>query len=168
MTKVLALLSAALLIAGCGPRDRDYEEIANTALDQANLESVDVDYDEGQRVVHVTGTVPTEADRQRVEDVVQAAINNEAQVANEVTVAGGHTEAADDLDGGLETRLGNLMEADATLRDRDITFDANNGVVTISGNVPTEAEKQRVEQMTRNQPGVTDVVNSLMVEPATR
>jgi osmotically-inducible protein OsmY len=171
MRKAAALLGVGLLVvmaAACAQNEPDYEEAANRALDQANLDDVEADFDTTERVVHVKGTVPSEADRQRAGDVVQQAVNNGAQVANEVTVEGGHEQTADDLDGGIETRLSNLVDLDPALKDLDVNFDANNGVVTISGAVPTTAEKTRVEQMVRGEAGVRDVVNSLAVAPATR
>lgn len=166
MTKTVCLLSAGLLVASvaCGPREPDYEDQANKALDGANLSDVDADYDASERVVHVSGTVPTELDRQRAGDIVQKAVDNGARVANEVTVAGGHEEIADDLDDGIETRLSNRVELDPALKDRSISFDAINGVVTITGTVDTAAEKERVETMTRTEEGVRDVANALEIE----
>ena len=169
MTKVAFLLGTGLLVGSiaCGLGGPDYEEQANKALDGANLDAVDADYDASERVVHVTGTVPSEVDRQRAGDIVEQAVNNGARVANEVTVAGGDEEIADDLDGGIETRLENRVELDPTLKDQEISFDANNGVVTISGRVPTASDKERVETMTRSEEGVRDVTNALEVGAST-
>ena len=169
MTKAVYLLSAGLLVASvaCAPNQPDYEDQASRALEGANLGDVDVDYDESERVLHVSGTVPTESDRQRAGDIVEKAVNNGARVANEVTVAGGHEEIADDFDGGIETRLENRIELDPALKDRSISFDANNGVVTITGRVDNAAEKERVETMARTEDGVRDVTNALEVGPAT-
>ena len=169
MTKVASLLGTGLLVGSiaCGVGGPDYEEQANKALDGANLDAVDADYDASERVVHVTGTVPSEVDRQRAGDIVEQAVNNGARVANEVTVAGGHEEIADDLDDGIETRLENRVELDSTLKDYSISFDANNGVVTISGRVPTSGDKERVETMARKEEGVRDVTNALEVGAAT-
>jgi osmotically-inducible protein OsmY len=169
MTKAVCLLSAGLLVAtvACGPSEPDYEEQATRALESANLSDVDVDYDSNDRVLHVSGTVPTELDRQRAGDIVEKAVNNAARVANEVVVAGGNAEIADDLDGGIETRLENRIELDQALKDRSISFDANNGVVTITGSVNSAAEKEQVETMVRAEEGVRDVTNALEVEPAT-
>ena len=169
MTKVAFLLGTGLLVGSiaCGLGGPDYEDQANKALDGANLDAVDADYDASERVVHVTGTVPSEVDRQRAGDIVEQAVNNGARVANEVTVAGGDEEIADDLDGGIETRLENRVELDPTLKDQEISFDANNGVVTISGRVPTASDKERVETMTRSEEGVRDVTNALEVGAST-
>ena len=165
MTKAVFVLGTGLLAASiaCGPNTPNYEEEANRALQGANLDDVDADYDESERVVHVSGTVPTESDRQRAGDIVEQAVNNGARVANEVTVAGGHEEIADDLDGGIERRLANRVELDPTLKDHSISFDENNGVVTITGRVPTASEKERIETMVRSEAGVTGVTNALEV-----
>ena len=171
MSKAVALLSAGLLLTAtvaCARKEPDYEDLANKALDQAKLEDVDADYDTNKGVVHVTGQVQSEADRQRAGDIVQQAVNNTAQVANEVTVAGGDTKIADDFDGAIETRLGNLVDLDPALKERDVNFDSNNGVVTITGRVSTLAEKDRVAEMTRKEEGVREVVNSLEVGGATK
>jgi osmotically-inducible protein OsmY len=127
---------------------------------------VEADYDNDAKTIHLTGTVNTENERQRAADVVQKAVGNGAQVANEVTVANVDEGIADDLDGGLETRLDELVDNEADLKDDSISFDANNGVITITGNVGSAAERDRVGDIARSQAGVKDVVNSLEVKPS--
>jgi len=166
MQKTLGLVIAALLIGGCG-RGPDYERAAKTALHNAQLTDVDADYDSSAKVVHLKGTVPSETERRRAGQVVQQAIPAGAQVANEVTVAGAATQTADDLDSGIETRLKNMVSLDSSLKDEKISFDANNGVVTITGEVSTPETKQRVGDMARREPGVRDLVNSLEVKSKT-
>jgi hypothetical protein len=56
-----------------------------------------------------------------------------AQVANEVTVANKDEGIADDFDGSPETRLNELVDKEPDLKDQNIDFDANNGVITITG-----------------------------------
>ena len=166
MTKtVIALLTAGALVASCGRNEPDYEDVADRALDGAGLQAAEADYDADAKVVHVTGVVTNEADRQRAGDVVSAAVGSGAQVANEVTVQGGHEETANDFDNAIETRLNNVVELDAGLKDHGISFDAVNGVVTITGRVPSVAVKDRVGTLARAESGVRDVVNSLEVGP---
>ena len=162
-----ALVGVGLFAAvmACNRNEPNYEGMANDALDKANLSAVDADYDATDPVVHVKRTVTSETDRQRAGDVVQAVLNNQAQVANEVTVEGGHEQTADDFDGAIETRLNNRVDLDAALKDQDITFDANNGIVTITGRVPTAGAKDKVGQMVKDESGVRDVVNALEVGP---
>lgn len=167
MKLALGCLAAATLIAttACGPKTPDYEKTADTALSSAALDKVDANYDNDAKTIHLTGTVDTENDRQRASDVVQKAVGDGAQVANEVTVANKDEGIADDLDNGIETHLGNLVDQEADLKDDSIDFDANNGVVTITGEVKSAAERDKVGDLARSQPGVKDVVNSLEVKP---
>jgi len=167
MKLAVGCLAAAIMIssAACGPRNPDYEKTADEALSSAALDDVEANYDNDAKTIHLTGTVNTENERQRAADVVQKAVGTGAQVANEVTVASRDEEIADDFDGALETRLDELVDNEAELKDNSIAFDANNGVVTITGDVNSAAERDRVGDMARSQPGVKDVVNSLEVKP---
>jgi osmotically-inducible protein OsmY len=167
MKLAVGCFAAAVLIAtaACGPRNPDYEKTADEALSTAALDDVDADYDNDAKTIHLTGTVNTENERQRAADVVQKAVGSGAQVANEVTVASRDEEIADDFDGAIETRLDELVDNEADLKDNSIAFDANNGVITITGDVNSAAERDRVGDLARSQPGVKDVVNSLEVKP---
>jgi len=167
MRLAVGCVGAALLIAttACGPASPDFEKTADDALSNAAIDRVDADYDNDARTVHLTGTVNSEAERQRAEDVVQKAVGTGAKVANEVTVANKDEDIADDLDDGIESRLGELVDRESDLKDYGISFDANNGVLTITGDVDTTAERDKVGDLARSQPGVKDVVNSLEVKP---
>jgi osmotically-inducible protein OsmY len=166
MKPVLGCFAAALMIASaaCGPRNPDYEKTADTALSNAALDKVNADYDNDAKTIHLKGTVDTENDRQRAADVVQKAVGNGARVANEVTVANKDEKIANDFDGSIETRLKELVNNEPGLKDESISFDANNGVVTITGTVKSSAERDHVGDLARSQPGVKDVVNSLEVK----
>src|SRR6185369_15641839 len=162
MKLVLGSVAAAALIAtvACGPKTPDYEKTADNALSSAALDKkVNADYDRDAKTVHLKGTVDTENDRQKAEDVVQKAVGTGAHVANEVTVANKDDKTANDFDGAIETRLGELVDKEAALKDDDINFDANNGVVK------SAAERDHVGDLARSQPGVKDVINSLEVKP---
>ena len=52
------------------------------------LESVTFDWDRDVRIGHLKGTVDSPTDRQRAEDVVQAAVGTTGRVLNELTVKG--------------------------------------------------------------------------------
>jgi hyperosmotically inducible protein len=167
MKLTLSCLAAAALLATSACGQTDYERTADNALSSAALDKVEADYDKDAKTIHLTGTVGTEDDRRRATDVVQKAVGDRALVANEVTVANEDKGIADDFDGGIEARLDNLVDQEADLADDSIDFDANNGVVTITGTVKSAAERDKVGELARSQPGVTDVVNSLEVKPNT-
>lgn len=46
-----------------------------------------------------------------------------------------------------------------------VNYMVRNGVVTLSGNVPSEVEKTKVEEKVKDMAGVKEVVNNLVVEP---
>lgn len=167
MKLAVGCLAAAIMIStvACGPRNPDYEKTADDALSTAALDDVDANYDNDAKTIHLTGTVNTENERQRATDVVQKAVGDGAQVANEVTVANKDEDIANDFDGALESRLDELVDNEADLREDSISFDVNNGVITITGDVDSAAERDRVGDLARSQPGVKDVVNSLEVKP---
>jgi len=161
-----AIIGIALLASSvaCGPKERDYETMTKTALSRAGIENITADYDSKAKIVHLSGKVPTEVDKDRAGEAATQAVAPYAQVANEVTVEGRDAKTADDLDSGLSTRLETLVDEDQSLTKTDIDFDVKNGVVTIKGQVRTPAQKSHVEQLARTQPGVKDVVNSLEVK----
>lgn len=163
VTAIIGIAALASTVA-CGPKERDYETMSKTALSRAGIENVKSDYDSKTKIVHLSGTVPTAADRDRAGEVATQAVAPYVQVANEVTIEGRDAKTADDLDSGLSTRLENLVDQDKSLSKTDIDFDVKNGVVTIKGNVQTAAQKTQVEQLAKSQPGVKEVVNSLEVK----
>lgn len=142
------------------PTDR-----AETALEQANLKDVNVDWDKDARVAHLKGTVESTADRQRAEEVASAAVGTSGKVLNEVTIKDVTENTANDGDGKIRSDLKVMVNNDQVLRDRDINFDVNNGVVTVKGEVRTAAEKNKVTELVRSEPGVKDMANSLEIKP---
>ncbi len=168
------MLTVGLLAAtvACGPNRPDYEDQADKALASAGLSDVNSNYDDDANVVHLTGSVATDAERQRAQDVVERVVAPGAMVANEVTVASNGTDTIDGrpagtMDSQISDRLDQMVDQDAALAHADVDFDVKNGVVTITGEVPSADAKQHVEEMARNQPGVNQVVNSLEINTKT-
>jgi len=67
----------------------------------------------------------------------------------------------DDL--AIKSGVQSKLFEDATLKTRDIRVDSAKGVVTLTGMVASETEKLAVEGLTRQVPGVTQVINQLAV-----
>jgi osmotically-inducible protein OsmY len=163
---LVLMFVASLGFAACSTSSSpDPTESAERALEQANLNDVDVDWDREARVAHLKGTVESPADKQRAEEVATAAVGTTGKVLNEVTVRGVNESAADNLDGQIRSDLKRMIGDDQVLRDRNIDFDVNNGVVTVKGDVRTVAEKNRVTEVVKAAPGVKDMANSLEVKP---
>jgi hypothetical protein len=69
------------------------------------------------------------------------------------------------FDMGIETRLLDRIELDNFLRDRDIHVHVVDGVVSITGEVWTPLERERVGELVRGVAGVVDVSNELVIHP---
>jgi hypothetical protein len=63
----------------------------------------------------------------------------------------------------IKSGIQSKLFEDATLKTRDIRVDSNKGVVTLTGTVASDTEKLAVEGLTRQVPGVTQVMNQLTV-----
>jgi osmotically-inducible protein OsmY len=164
---VVGILVGTLAVA-CN-RGIDLEKVANDALDRAAIgDRVDADYDSSANVVHLTGKVASAEERTKADEAVRASIGNRAKVANEVVIEGLSENTADNFDDAIEERFSVLVKDTPDLKNYDVSADAKNGVVTLEGKVANDAEKKHVETLTRNIPGVKEVVNSVTVSPDAR
>ena len=161
-----AMLVGGLAVGACNNNANDPSDKVATALKNANLADVDVNYDKNERVVHLKGTVDSADQRTRAEQIAERAVGTSGKVLNEVTVKGADTKMADDYDGAIKDRLKALVDNDPDLKQRNISFTVNNGAVEVSGSVATAGEKARVTDMVRSVAGVKDVANGLELKPA--
>jgi hyperosmotically inducible periplasmic protein len=163
MRGLFSLLAIAALVGGCSPAP-DTQENVRQALDQANMQVVEVEVDDQANIVHLKGTVDTLGDRTRAEEVASAAVGTTGRVLNELTVKGLNDETAGDLDDDIDDTLNRTVESDPVLKERDIDFEVVNGMVTIKGEVASAGEKAQVEQLAKAAPGVKDVANGLEIK----
>jgi hyperosmotically inducible periplasmic protein len=163
MTRCVVLVAVAAVGIGCG-RGPDTEENVRKALDQANMQAVQVDVDDNANIVHLKGTVETIGDRTRAEEVASATVGTTGRVLNELTVKGLNDQTAGDLDDEVLDALKRTVDNDPVLKERDIDFRVSNGMVTITGEVASADEKTRVEQLAKAAPGVKDVANGLEIK----
>src|SRR5262249_21458204 len=122
-------------------------------------------WDGGARVAHLRGRVDQPTDRQRAEEVANAAVGTTGKVLNEVTIKGLNEKTAGLLDGDIRSSLKKMVDNDPVLRDRSITFDVNNGAVTVKGDVQSADEKAKLTQLVEAAPGVKDFVNAVEIKP---
>jgi len=156
--------AAGVLAVACGGGPETGDNVRD-ALGQANMRSVHVDVDKDSRVVRLQGTVDTLADRTRAEEIAASVVGTTGRVVNALTVEALDDRAPEDADGRLTDALDRLLDEDPVLRERDVNVHVSNGRVTITGEVRTTGEKNRVERLSRTAPGVTDVDNRLEMEP---
>ena len=164
----VALISAAPLMTGCANTAEapDYEARVNETLETANLGDVNADWKDEDKQLHLSGEVESAADKARAEELARQVVGTSGRVVNEVTI-GGMGDAAipgtDTVDDRIEDQLGRAFKEDSewAMDGLDLNFDAKGGVVTITGDAPSQAIKDRVTARVKQVSGVTDVVNNL-------
>ena len=167
-TSVAFVFTLALAAGACNSNNRnvpDPSDRAKQALSDANITDVSVGWDKEARVAHLKGTVDSTRERQRAEEVASTAVGTSGKVLNELTVQDVNEHTADNMDGKIRSDLNEMVHRDQVLRDRDIDFDVNNGVVTVKGEVRTSAEKTKVSELVKAAPGVKDFANALEIKP---
>ena len=75
------------------------------------------------------------------------------------------TLACAQSDAGITTAVKSKLAADDTVKAYKVDVDTQNKVVTLSGEVDTEAQRAHAVMIARNTDGVTDVVDQLRVNP---
>jgi hyperosmotically inducible periplasmic protein len=163
---VFPLLVAGML-SGCSSNQApDVTDNIRKSLDQAGFKDVSVSEDREKGVVTLTGNVPTDSDKQQAESIAKSNAPN-LVVADQVSVRppGNESEAKavdSDLDKAIEKNL------DATLikhrLKKDVKYDVKNGVVTLKGDVPSQAKREQVEKLAASIPNVRQVVNEIEVK----
>ncbi len=165
---VLAVLLAGTLV-GCAPtatKAADVRDSIRASLDQAGFKDVSATQDRDKGVVTLRGHVAADADKAQAESIAKA-IAGPQVVANEIAVVppGGASEARSvnsDLDKGIESNLDAALIT-AHLHD-SVTYKVKNHVVTLTGDVDSEAKRALAAQVASAVLNVQQVVNEMQVK----
>ena len=135
--------------------------------------SIGVECREG--MVTLTGEVPTEIDKELATNLARETfgvkeVTNQIRIMPEATPQPGETVNqdlainVDDLE--LQANLRERVLSVAELKAQRIEINVQNRVVTLTGNVASEAQKLRTEQLLRNYPKVASINNQLRLGTA--
>lgn len=142
----VALSIAALAgLAGCGKRGED--QTVGQKLDSA----IDRTAQAGREVRQEGREVAQEA-----RTAVMGAASGAKSAASD---AGAHAD-----DGQITAKVKNGLSADKDLSALRIDVDTKDGIVTLTGNAPTEAARQRATDIARHVADVKEVRNQLVVK----
>lgn len=161
----VGLIAAAPFVVACERTETpDYQARVNETLDQADLGDVDADWKADEKQLVLSGEVENAADKARAEELAQQVVGTSGRVVNEVKVEGSNVGALDDQ---IEDQLGRAFKEDNEwdMDGLDLNFDSEAGVVTITGDAPSQEVKDRVTARVKTIAGVKDVVNNLEVKP---
>jgi hyperosmotically inducible protein len=121
---------------------------------------IDVRVDNGVAVLK--GSVDTQEERTKAEAL--ARVDGVTRVDDQLDVGSKGVKAAV-TDTAITTKLKASFLSDETLRKGKISVTTNNGLVILSGTVPSEAARQRAVAVARDQDGVLRVDDKLTVAP---
>jgi hyperosmotically inducible periplasmic protein len=167
-----ACVVAALFVAGCSKSDPGITAAVKAKLaadDTVKAYQIDVDTKEG--VVSLTGTVDTAAAKARAAELARAT-DGVVRVVDNVTVRVAVPPQAQSTidsaqaaltDAAITTAVKTKLLADTAVSGLKIDVDTKDGVVTLSGRVPTNTEKQRAVTLSRDTTGVKSVNDQLKV-----
>ena len=165
---MVALLAVGIL-AGCSQtatKSPDVSDSTRKSLDQAGFKDVTVSQDRDKGVVTLGGQVASENDKVQAESLAKSLAGAQV-VANQIAVipVGVEKEAKavnSDLDTGIEKNL------DAALIQNkmhdNVKYEVKNGVVTLTGDVNSQHNRDRAEKVATSVPNVKQVVNNLQVK----
>jgi hyperosmotically inducible periplasmic protein len=155
-----------LLGVQASSKSPDVSDTVRRSLDQANLGDVTVKQDRDKGVVTLGGHVSTEADKSQAESIAKSNAAGQV-VADEIAVIppASSSEAKtvnSDLDQGIEKNLDAALVTSGF--NKDVKYEVKNGVVTLTGDVSSQAKRARVESIASKVPNVTQVVNEVEVK----
>ena len=164
---LLALLVVGTVV-GCSTSTKspDVSDSIRRSLDQAGLNDVKVDQDRDTGVVTLSGQVKSDDEKTRAETVAKEVAGNQV-VSNQIAVrpVGFESEAkeiASDLDTGIESNFHAALISNRM--DKGVEYKAKNGVLTIKGELNSQAKRDRLEELAASIPNVQQVVNEIQVK----
>jgi osmotically-inducible protein OsmY len=163
----IALLASAPLMTACTERGTDYQGRVNESLKTAELDEVKADWKADEKQLVLSGEVERAADKARAEELAKQVVGTSGRVVNEVKVGTEpQIDARENADDRLEEHLTkSFKEAKEWDMDKlDLNFNVEAGVVTITGDAPSQAVKNRVTAAVKKMEGVKDVVNNLEIK----
>lgn len=164
----LYLLAMAGTLAGCSSINKtaDVSDEVRTSMEQAGLKSVTVSQDRDKGVVTLGGNVTSDEDKAKAESIARS-MSGAQVVSNQIAVLPvGAEDSAHKVNADLDQGIENNLDA-ALIKDRlhdSVKYSVKNHVVTLTGDVNSQAKRARAEEVASAVPNVDQVVNELQVK----
>jgi hyperosmotically inducible periplasmic protein len=164
---VLLTLAFAVACSQQKANSPDAKPAVQDALKAAGYDNVSVSQDRDKGVITLTGDVASDDDKAKVAQIAQGAANGMV-ISNEVGVRPeGDESQAKKVDKATDDAIEDHMKAAIAAHkweNQHIGYDAKNGVLTLKGDVDTNRQRDQVNDVAKNIPGVQQVVNELQVK----
>jgi osmotically-inducible protein OsmY len=177
------------VVAGNNDRYQADEELHDAWLDgkvetallfNTHLNNFTIDTDVKGNVVHLTGTVQSEVDKNLATEIAKSIegvtdVKNNLKIDRDTEMHERDYYPEDEDDDRSWNRWYNDATTTASIKSQylwndeveglDINVDTMNGVVTLNGEADSSANKNLAEKIAQNTEGVRKVVNNLTIDP---
>ena len=161
---------AAVMIVACAQTDPGITTAVKTKLaadDTVKAYKIDVDTKEG--VVTLAGTVDTPTAKSRAVEIAKntngvKSVVDELRIPEPAAATSGVEPIGVATDAGVTTVVKTKFLADPTIAGLKIDVDTKDHVVTLTGTVPSDADKTHAVEVARKTDGVNSVVDNLKVQ----
>ena len=164
-----AMLAVSAIFGGGCAREATKSPDVTTdirgSLDQAGLRDVHVSQDRDKGVVTLTGQVRSQDARSQAESIARSAAAGQV-VADEVSVVPLGANDAKTVNADLDKAIAKNLDA-ALIQNqlnKAVRHDVKNGVVTLKGEVNSEAKRMAAQKIAASIPNVQQVINELDVK----
>jgi hyperosmotically inducible protein len=164
---VITMFAVATLV-GCAGTTQKSPDVASSirkSLDQAGLTSISISQDRDKGIVTLGGQVATEGEKMQAEELAKSLAGTQVVAVQIAVVPVGREDDAKtvnaDLDRGIEQNLHAALVQNQ-LRDA-VKFSVKNAVVTLTGDVMSQAVRDDAGMVAGGVPYVKQVVNSLQI-----
>jgi osmotically-inducible protein OsmY len=161
------LLAPLFLTLACSHRDNvSYKDDVRKALEQADLKDVTVSEDQDKNTITLGGKVHSSDAKIKAADVAKTSASTRI-IANEISIqpVGSESQARDvasNLDDGIEKDYKAALISSG-LDKQHVSYNAKNGVLTLTGSVRNANERQHAEKLAAGIPNVQQVLNQIEV-----
>lgn len=165
---VVAVLALTLLF-GCNrdtTKTPDVTGNVRKSLDWAGLKNVTVTQDRDRGIVNLGGRVSNEAEKSQAEAIATPiAVGQVVAVQIAVIPADNEKDAKainSELDKGIESNLSAALTG-SKLKD-SVKYEVKNAVVTLTGELESQARRTLAEKVAAGVPNVQQVVNTIQIK----
>lgn len=167
---ILAVALSVGVLVGCSSQRASTppakDNVVN-ALKNKGMDNINVDEDRDKGVITLKGDVRSDEQRQQAGEIAQGAAPGRV-ISNELAVRpAGEEGTAKKIESNTDDAIEHSFKAEIAAHHWDnqhIHFNAKNGVLTLTGDVDTPAQREQAEKVAARIDGVRQVVNELTVK----
>lgn len=163
---VVMMVGSLVACSSASTKSPDVSANIRASLDQAGLKDVSASEDRDKGVVTLSGHVAADGDKAQAESIAKSIAGSQV-VSNQIAVVppgaeGPAKRVNADLDKGIEGNLDAALISEHL--HEHVKYSVKNQVVTLTGEVNSQAKRARAEAVASSVPNVQQVVNELQIK----